>query len=227
MQKNIILSIFKGVMVLSIITLVCTVLLGVFNILTAVDPLQIAYDKFSQYSSDKRFTKMLEENWEADNAKIVYFAQSTDGTTNAFLSKGNGGYGGPVEVYVIINVSTNLIERVELGAHDETYIGSLNRDGFFDRIKNKDITTLQDSSIDHTSGATWSSNAIKRAVLAITDYYAKKPEMVKDQTASSSPAQRTINNSKNEQVLVNDAVVQNRVSSLQDKILQNKQGGLL
>lgn len=208
MHKNntVVLSIFKGVLSLSIIALVCTVLLGAMNIVTYIDPLQSAYDNFAKFSTDKQYTKMLEENWQGNNAKVLYYAQSTDGTTNAFLAEGKGGYGGPVEVYVIVDVATKVVKKIELGNHSETFIPNLLKANYFDQYLDKDITQISGSDIDAVAGATMSSTAVANAIIAISDYYAANPTKVEDQTQVTSGG--AITKANIEQVSIDSSLVQ-------------------
>ena len=95
-------SMLQCVLVLAAIALVSGLLLGAFHIITYVDPLQSAYDRFAE-DTGKTFSKMTDEEGKAyENGNVVYYAVSDDGVYHAFLAEGKGGYGGSVQLYVYI-----------------------------------------------------------------------------------------------------------------------------
>ena len=198
-KVNLILSIFKGILSLSIIALVCTVLLGVVNILTVIDPLQVASEQFTKLSGEQ-YAEIKEANWMGNNGKVLYYAQSTNGSVEAFLSQGNGGFGGPVEIYIF--VKSKKITQIELGNHSETYINThLRPNGYFEQYIGKDINTLQESNIDLVSNATLSSKAIRNAVFAVAGYYTNV--LNTSQTPTSSLGGDTITASRQVSMLEN------------------------
>ena len=102
MDRKKIFPMLKGVLVLAAIALVCGLLLGFFNILTYVDPLQSTYEQFAA-DTGTAFSEMTDEEGETyGDGAVVYYALSDDGRYHAFLAEGNGGYGGTVRLYVYI-----------------------------------------------------------------------------------------------------------------------------
>ena len=109
MDKTKFRSMLQGVLVLAVIALCSGLLLGFFNMITYVDPLQSAYDRFAE-DTGATFSKMTDPDGEEyENGSVLYYALSDDGKYHAFLASGKGGYGGDVQVYVY--VSDNKITK--------------------------------------------------------------------------------------------------------------------
>ena len=95
-------SALKSILVLAAIALCSGLLLGLFRIITYVDPLTSTYQKFAE-DTGASFSQMADEEGAAyGDGAVVYYAVSDDGQWHAFLAEGKGGYGGSVQVYVYI-----------------------------------------------------------------------------------------------------------------------------
>ena len=93
MDRSKIMPMLKGVLVLAVIALCSGLLLGAFNILTYVDPLQSTYEQFAK-DTGAAFSQMQDEEGQTyGNGSVVYYAVSDDGQYHAFLASGGGGYG--------------------------------------------------------------------------------------------------------------------------------------
>lgn len=162
----------KGVLVLAIIALCSGLLLGIFNIITYVDPLQSAYDRFAA-DTGKSFSKMTDaEGKEYANGSIIYYAVSDDGLTQAFLSEGKGGKFGSVQMYVY--VTEEKIEKLVVGENSENYWSYFEGSTFYEQFLGKDIATLNALDADNVTSATRTSEAIKNAIDVVTQYYKEK-----------------------------------------------------
>ena len=169
MDRKKIFPMLKGVLVLAAIALVCGLLLGFFNILTYVDPLQSTYEQFAA-DTGTAFSEMTDEEGETyGDGAVVYYALSDDGRYHAILAEGNGGYGGTVRLYVYI--AEGKIEKIVIGENSETFLGNLSSAGFYDNFIGKDVASLDVSSVDVVSGATRSSTAVKNGISAAVQYY--------------------------------------------------------
>lgn len=162
-------AVWKSILVLAAIALCSGLLLGFFNVITYVDPLQSAYDRFAE-DTGASFSEMADEEGQSyENGSVVYYALSDDGEWRAFLASGSGGYGGAVQVYLYFRGS--VLEKIAVGENGETFLGNLESANFYDQFLGKDIAELDGLSVDMVSGATYSSRAIARAVDAAVQYW--------------------------------------------------------
>ena len=123
MDRAKVMPLLKGVLVLAVIALCSGLLLGAFNILTYVDPLQATYEQFAA-DTGATFSAMQDEEGQTfGSGSVVYYAVSDDGQYHAFLASGGGGYGGNVQMYVYIKDSA--IEKIVIGDNSETFLDRL------------------------------------------------------------------------------------------------------
>ena len=159
---------WKGILVLAVIALCSGLLLGIFNALTYIDPLQSAYDRFAE-DTGASFSEMADEEGQTyENGSVVYYALSDDGAWNAFLASGSGGFGGSVQVYLYFRGS--VLEKILIGENGETYLDRLD-DAFYGQFLGKDIAALDGLNADLVSGATKSSTAVANAIAAAVRYW--------------------------------------------------------
>ena len=162
-------AVWKSILVLAAIALCSGLLLGFFNVITYVDPLQSAYDRFAE-DTGASFSEMADEEGASyESGSVVYYALSDDGEWRAFLASGSGGYGGAVQVYLYFRGS--VLEKIAVGENGETFLGNLESANFYDQFLGKGIAELDGLSVDMVSGATYSSRAIARAVDAAVQYW--------------------------------------------------------
>ena len=165
-KKN---AVWKCIVVLAAIALCSGLLLGFFNIITYVDPLQSAYDRFAQ-DTGASFSEMTdEEGQQYENGSVIYYARSDDGQWNAFLAGGRG-YKGEVQVYLYFRGS--VLEKLVIGNHNEDFLdGRFENAGFYDQFLGKDVSELSGMEADVVSGASYSSKGVIRAVGAAVQYF--------------------------------------------------------
>lgn len=164
-------SMFKCVLVLAVIALCSGLLLGAFNILTYVDPLQSTYERFAA-DTGATFSKMTDEEGKAyENGNVVYYAVSDDGVYHAFLAEGKGGYLGVVQLYVYI--SENNITKVVLGENSETLWATFEDDFFeqFNGLEMNQISSFLPSDITTSSTAKKTIQAVSGAIDSVVKYY--------------------------------------------------------
>ena len=171
MDRAKVMPLLKGVLVLAAIALCSGLLLGAFNILTYVDPLQAALDGFREDSGAAgEFTMIYgTEKGEAvasGEGEIVYYARSSDGV-HAFLARGSSNYGS-VSLYVYIRGGS--IYKISLESYTDDFGSALTQD-FYSQFYGTDLSSLDAMGEDAVSGATSSSNAAKKAVDAAVRYY--------------------------------------------------------
>lgn len=169
MDRAKVMPLLKGVLVLAVIALCSGLLLGAFNILTYVDPLQATYEQFAA-DTGATFSEMKDEEGQTfGSGSVVYYAVSDDGQYHAFLASGSGGYGGNVQMYVYIKDSA--IEKIVIGENSETFLDRLDEANFYDNFIGQNVAELDVMSVDAVSGATRSSTAVKNGVNAVVQYY--------------------------------------------------------
>ena len=162
-------AVWKSILVLAAIALCSGLLLGFFNVITYVDPLQSAYDRFAE-DTGASFSEMADEEGQSyENGSVVYYALSDDGEWRAFLASGSGGYGGAVQVYLYFRGS--VLEKIAVGENGETFLGNLESANFYDQFLGKDIAALDGLNADLVSGATKSSTAVANAIAAAVRYW--------------------------------------------------------
>ncbi len=172
MDKAKVMPLLKGVLVLAAIALCSGLLLGFFNVLTYVDPLQATFERFGE-DTGAAFSEMTDEEGASyGNGSVIYYAKSDDGRVHAFLAQGSGGYGGSVQLYVY--VTDGKIGKIAIGEHSETFLSNLEAAGFYDRFVGQEVASFDASSVDAVSGATKSSTAVKNGVGAVVRYYNEK-----------------------------------------------------
>lgn len=172
MDRAKVMPLLKGVLVLAVIALCSGLLLGAFNILTYVDPLQATYEQFAE-DTGAAFSEMKDEEGQTfGSGSVVYYAVSDDGQYHAFLASGSGGYGGNVQMYVYIKDS--VIENIVIGDNSETFLDRLDEANFYDNFIGQNVAELDALSVDAVSGATRSSTAVKNGVNAVVRYYNEK-----------------------------------------------------
>ena len=170
MDRAKLFPLLKGVLVLAVIALCSGLLLGFFNHITYVDPLQSAYDQFAA-DTGKTFSEMTDRDGkDYENGSVIYYAVSDDETTHAFLAEGQGGRFGAVQVYVYV-AADGTIEKVEIGENSENYWDRFEGSGFYEQFIGRNIAALDPLGADAVSGATYSSTAIKNALNAVVQYY--------------------------------------------------------
>lgn len=170
MDRAKVMPMLKGVLVLAVIALCSGLLLGAFNMLTYVDPLQSTLDGFREDSGAKgEFTMLVEEDTAVDGSagKIKYYAVSTDGY-HAFLTSGKSSYG---EVQLYIYIKDAQIFKIVLGDFNDDFAPNLKNGTFFSQFYGIDLSGLDVSGVDTVANATNSSNAAKDAVDAAVQYY--------------------------------------------------------
>ena len=171
MDRAKVMPMLKGVLVLAVIALCSGLLLGAFNILTYVDPLQATYEQFAA-DTGATFSAMKDEEGQTfGSGSVVYYAVSDDGQYHAFLASGSGGYGGNVQMYVYIR--DGMIYKIVAGENSETFMGNLeSSETFYAQFLNVPVAELLDGSgTDYVSGATRSSTAVTAAIGAAAKYY--------------------------------------------------------
>ena len=171
MDKTKFRSMLQGVLVLAAIALCSGLLLGFFNIITYVDPLQSAYDRFSE-DTGATFSKMTDaEGQTIGDGKVVYYAVSDDGQVHAFLAEGKGFQGGTVQVYLY--VQDGVISKAGYGEVDtsQTYIDRVKDAKLLESFVGSEVSSLNALSADTVSGATGSSKGVLNAVNAAVEYY--------------------------------------------------------
>ena len=162
-------SMLKCVLVLAVIALCSGLLLGAFNRLTYVDPLQSAYDRFAA-DTGATFNSMRDADGKVyGQGSVVYYAVSNDEVYHAFLAEGKEGFGGTVQVYV--DIKDDKIDKIVIGENSETYLSKLEEAEFYDNFIGKDVFSLDVLGTDAVAGATKSSTAVKNAVNAAVRYY--------------------------------------------------------
>ncbi len=170
MDKTKFRSMAKCVLVLAIIALCSGLLLGLFNWITYVDPLQSTYEQFSA-DTGAVFSKMKDEEGASyGNGSVVYYAVSDDGQYHAFLVQASG-WGGTLQMYVYIRDAH--VSKVVLGENGET-LWSQFEDDFFSQFVGLDL--LQTDAFGQTdiqTGATAKKTiqAIADAMNAVVQYY--------------------------------------------------------
>ena len=161
-------AVWKSILVLAAIALCSGLLLGFFNVITYVDPLQSAYDRFAE-DTGASFSEMADEEGASyESGSVVYYALSDDGAWNAFLASGSGGFGGSVQVYLYFRGS--VLEKILIGENGETYLDRLD-DAFYGQFLGKDVSELSGLEADLVSGATKSSTAVANAIAAAVRYW--------------------------------------------------------
>lgn len=169
MDRAKVMPLLKGVLVLAAIALCSGLLLGFFNVLTYVDPLQATYEQFAE-DTGATFSEMTDEEGASyGNGSVIYYALSDDGKYHAFLAQGSGGYGGNVQMYVY--VTEGRIEKIVIGENSETFLSNLEAADFYGRFVGQEVASFDPSSVDVVTGATRSSTAIKNGVSAVVRYY--------------------------------------------------------
>ena len=169
MDKSKIKPMLRCVLVLAAIALASGLLLGGFRVLTYVDPLQSAYDRFAE-DTGKSFSEMADEDGKSyGNGSVIYYAVSDDGTAHAFLAEGSGGFKGSVRLYIY--VTDGAISKIVVGDHSETYMDKLDAADYYSNFIGKDVASLDALAADAVSGATKSSSAVRNAVDAAVQYY--------------------------------------------------------
>ncbi len=164
-------SMIQGIAVLACIALVCGLLLGAFNYLTYVDPLQPTLDQFSA-DTGADFSQMTDEEGQSfENGRIIYYARSDGGEYHAFLAAGSGGWGGEVQLYVYLRGS--VIEKVVLGDNAETLWDTFESD-FFEQFAGIDVSssgTFEEADVSTGATASRTIRAVARAIDAVVQYY--------------------------------------------------------
>lgn len=171
MDKTKFRSMLQGVLVLAVIALCSGLLLGFFNMITYVDPLQSAYDRFAE-DTGATFSKMTDADGETiGDGSVIYYALSDDETVHAFLAEGKGFQSGAVQVYLYI--SDGIISKVGYGDVDssQTYIDTVKDAKLLESFEGKEVALLNVLSTDTVSGATGSSKGVLNAVNAAVEYY--------------------------------------------------------
>lgn len=169
MNREKAISMTKCVLVLAVIALCSGLLLGAFHIITYVDPLQSAYDRFAEDTGEAFSSMRDEDGKDYGNGRVVYYAVSDDRQTHAFLAEGDGGFKGSVRLYVY--VKDGAIFKIVVGDHSETYMDRLEAADYYANFIGKDISSLDALAADAVSGATKSSTAVRNAVNAVVQYY--------------------------------------------------------
>lgn len=163
-------SMLQCVLVLAAIALVSGLLLGAFHIITYVDPLQSAYDRFAE-DTGKTFSKMTDDEGKTyGDGSVIYYALSDDGQDHAFLAEGKG-WGG--NLYLYVYVKEDLITKVVLGENSETLWGQFEED-FFEQWVGLNITEIdsfEQSDIQTGATAKKTLKGISDAVDAVVQYY--------------------------------------------------------
>lgn len=162
---------FKCVLVLAVIALCSGLLLGAFNILTYVDPLQSTYERFAE-DTGATFSKMTDEDGKAyGDGSVVYYAVSDDGVYHAFLAEGKGYQGGKLQIYLYIK--DGIIYKTGYGEVDssQTLINDIKNAGLLESFEGKEVADIDALSTDVVTNATYTSKGVLNAVNAAVQYY--------------------------------------------------------
>ena len=171
MDKAKVRSMLRCVLVLAAIALCSGLLLGAFNILTYVDPLQSTYERFAADTGAK-FSKMTDEDGKAyGDGSVVYYAVSDDGAYHAFLAEGKGYQGGKLQIYLYIK--DGVIYKTGYGEVDssQTLINDVKNAGLLESFEGKDVADIDALSTDVVTNATYTSKGVLNAVNAAVQYY--------------------------------------------------------
>ena len=173
----------KSVVVLTAIALVSGVLLGLFHQLTAL-------------TADEEEARVLEKLAEvvelrdpqkvdrmgADDEGVRYFYRDTDAAGEEYyilVTEGEGGYGGPVEMFVL--VQHDRIFRLAVGSNAETpsKLEQILNESYLAQYLDKDITAIGEfvlngggeNGVDAVVSVTRSATAVNNAVNAAVRFY--------------------------------------------------------
>lgn len=170
MDRAKVMPMLKGVLVLAVIALCSGLLLGAFNILTYVDPLQATYEQFAA-DTGATFSEMKDEEGQTfGNGSVVYYAVSDDGQYHAFLTESSG-WGGKMRIYVYVRGGS--VAKVVLGENGETLWDRF-EETFFDQFVGLDLTAIDSfGATDIQTGATAKKTiqGVADSVNAVVQYY--------------------------------------------------------
>lgn len=174
----------KSVVVLTVIALVAGILLGFFHQITAL----------TEDEEEARVLESLAEVVELRNPQKVdrkgapdegvkYFYQDTDEEGEIYyilVTEGEGGYGGSVEMFVLIQ--QDRIFRLAVGSNGETpsKLSQVINESYLGQYLNKDILALGEfelngtgeNGVDAVVSVTKTSTAVNHAVNAAVRFYA-------------------------------------------------------
>lgn len=171
MDRAKVIPLLKGVLVLAVIALCSGLLLGAFNILTYVDPLQATYEQFAA-DTGATFSEMKDEEGQTfGSGSVVYYAVSDDGQYHAFLASGSGGFNGTIQLYVYLK--DDQIAKVVLGDNAETLWNQF-EDDFFEQfvgLKPSDFSSFGSADIETGATAKLTIQAVANAINAVVQYY--------------------------------------------------------
>lgn len=177
-MKPIVKDILKAVLVLAGIALISGLLLGFVYPAT----------RLSEEELIARAKKPLPDIYAAEDYELIryesasvpvdYFFQVKGEETYIILATGSGGYGGDVQMYVV--VKENQIIRLSKGTAGETpgVSDKAFSNAYYSQFYGKDITKVGkftfDGGVDAATGATRSStailNAVNKAVVFFTEF---------------------------------------------------------
>ncbi len=163
--------ILQGVLVLALIALCSGLLLGFFNKLTYVDPLQSTLDGFREDSGAKgEFTMVVDERIEIGPGAIVYYAVSEQDGIHAFLTSSQSKRGGEFQMFVYIR--EDKIYKIVVGENNDEYVVNLEKAGFFEQFYGVELSKLDPQlGGDFVTGSTYTSNAVKDGIDTAVQYY--------------------------------------------------------
>lgn len=171
MDRAKVMPLLKGVLVLAVIALCSGLLLGAFNILTYVDPLQATYEQFAA-DTGATFSAMQDEEGQTfGSGSVVYYAVSDDGQHHAFLASGGGGFNGTIQLYVYLK--DDKISKVVLGDNAETLWNQF-EDNFFEQfvgLNPSDYSSFNFTDVETGATAKYTIQAVANAINAVVQYY--------------------------------------------------------
>lgn len=184
-------NIIKNTMILTAITLVSGLLLGLVYEITK-DPIAQAQEKAKQdayravWDADSYTTlEIAEVDLEENGCTVdeVVEATTADGTTEAYVitTTSSEGYGGNIQITVGIETATGMVSGVQVLSISETAGLGMNaqKPEFNGQYVGKQVDQFvvtktgasSDNEIDAISGATITSNAFTNAVNTALAYY--------------------------------------------------------
>lgn len=171
MDRAKLFPLLKGVLVLAVIALCSGLLLGFFNHITYVDPLQSTLDGFRKDSgATGEFTMVLDEKTASGSGTIIYYAVSETDGIHAFLASAVSQRGGEFQLFVYIR--DDKIYKIVVGENNDEYVSELEKANFFERFIGIEISELDPQlGGDVVTGATYTSEAVKNAIDAVVQYY--------------------------------------------------------
>lgn len=171
MDRAKVMPMLKGVLVLAVIALCSGLLLGAFNILTYVDPLQATYEQFAA-DTGATFSAMKDEEGQTFRQRFRSYTMPFPTTAVLpFLASGSGGFNGTIQLYVYLK--DDQIAKVVLGDNAETLWNQF-EDNFFEQfvgLNPSDYSSFNFTDIETGATAKYTIQAVANAINAVVQYY--------------------------------------------------------